>query len=96
MKIDEEFLREVGLSAMGEGERQAFLEYVQEELEVRVGEGIAEGLTEEKVREFRETEGREEAKAWLEENRPDYREVVKRTMEELKGEIKRNRLAILS
>ena len=95
MKFDEGFLREVGLSAMDEGEKRAFLSYVQEELEVRVGEGIAEGMTEEKIGEFQRAEG-EEARAWLEKNRPDYREVVQKTIRELKEEIKRNREAILS
>ncbi|MBQ6130083.1 hypothetical protein IJI72_00035 [Candidatus Saccharibacteria bacterium] len=96
MEFDEGFLREVGLSAMGEEEKQAFLDYAKEELEVRVGEGIAEGLTEEKIKEFQETATREEAQAWLERNRPDYEDVVKKAIEEFKGEIKRNRVAILS
>lgn len=95
MKLEEGFLREVGLSAMGEGEKQAFLDYVQEELEVRVGEGVAEGLTEEKIKEFQRAEG-DEVRMWLEKNRPDYKEVVWRTIRELKEEIKRNREAILS
>lgn len=95
MKLEEGFLREVGLSAMGEGEKQAFLDYVQEELEVRVGEGVAEGLTEEKIKEFQRAEG-DEVRVWLEKNRPDYKEVVWRTIRELKEEIKRNREAILS
>ena len=52
MEVDEEFLREVGLSAMPEDEREKFLAYVQEELEVRIGEEIAEGMTEEQMSEF--------------------------------------------
>ena len=46
MEFDEKFLREVGLAVMPEEEKRAFLDYVQEELEVRVGEEIAEGMTE--------------------------------------------------
>ncbi|MBQ1528118.1 hypothetical protein IIZ77_00530 [Candidatus Saccharibacteria bacterium] len=95
MEVDEGFLREVGLSAMPEEERRAFLDYVQEELEVRVGEEIAAGMTEEKMREFEEAATDEETKAWLEKNKPNYRELVAKTVEELKEEISRNRAKIL-
>ncbi len=95
MEVNEGFLREVGLSAMPEEERRAFLDYVQEELEVRVGEEIAAGMTEEKMREFEATMNDEEAKAWLEENKPNYQELVKKTVAELKEEISRNRSRIL-
>ena len=46
MDFDEDFLKEVGLSIMSEKERRAFLEYAQEELEVRIGEEIAAGMSE--------------------------------------------------
>ncbi len=96
MEVDEGFLREVGLSAMPEEQRQAFLDYVQEELEVRVGEEIAAGMTEEKMREFEEAANDEETKAWLEKNKPNYRELVMKTVEELKEEISRNKEKILA
>ena len=96
MEVDEGFLREVGLSAMPEEQRQAFLDYVQEELEVRVGEEIAAGMTEEKMREFEEAANDEETKAWLEKNKPNYRELVAKTVEELKEEISRNKEKILA
>ena len=95
MEIDERFLGEVGLSAMEGDERRAFLEYVQEELEVRVGEGIADGMTEEKMREFEETKSDEETREWLKTNRPDYKEIVAETIKELKAEISRNKEKIL-
>ena len=41
MEFDDKFLQEMGLSAMPEDQKKAFLEYVQEELEVRIGERIA-------------------------------------------------------
>ena len=96
MEINEEFLREVGLSAMPEAQRKAFLEYAQEELEVRVGEEIAEGMTEEKMREFEEAQTDEATEKWLNENKPNYREIVDKTIEDLKAEIARNRDKILS
>jgi len=48
----------------------------QEELEVRIGERISEGVSREKLDEFDRITGQSEATRWLEENRPDYREVV--------------------
>ena len=94
MEFDEKFLREVGLAVMPEDERRAFIEYAQEELEVRIGEEIAKGMSEEKMREFEDADD-EAALEWLKENKPDYKEIVKATVEELKGEISRNKDKIL-
>lgn len=80
---------------MPEEQREAFLEYAQEELEVRVGEEIAAGMTEEKMREFEEAKTDEETERWLKENKPNYRELVEKTIRELKDEISRNRSKIL-
>ena len=96
MEFDEKFLREVGLAVMPEEEKRAFLDYVQEELEVRVGEEIAEGLSEEKMKEFEEAETDEAAEKWLNENKPNYREIVQETIRDLKEEISRNKEKILA
>ena len=95
MEVDEKFLRDVGLSAMPEEQKRAFLEYAQEELEVRVGEEIANGMTEEKMREFEDAKTDEETEKWLNENKPNYREIVDKTIEEFRNEIARNRDRIL-
>ncbi len=94
MEFDEAFLREVGLAAMPEVEKKAFVEYAQEELEVRIGEEIAKGIEPEKMREFEEAND-EAALEWLRENKPDYKEIVKKTITELKEEISRNKDRIL-
>lgn len=91
MQFDEKFLQEMGLSAMPEDQKQKFLDYVQEELEVRIGERISRGLTEEQLNEFDMITDPAEAAKWLEKNRPDYREIVNRTIEEMKAEIRANR-----
>lgn len=91
MQFDEKFLQEVGLSAMPENQKQAFLRYVQEELEVRIGERISKGLTEIQLNEFDMITDQTEAAKWLEKNRPDYREIVTRTITEMKEEIRANR-----
>lgn len=91
MQFDEKFLQEMGLSAMPEEQKQKFLAYVQEELEVRIGERISKGLTETQLNEFDMINDPAEAAKWLEKNRPDYREIVNRTIEEMKAEIRLNR-----
>lgn len=96
MEFDDRFLQEMGLSAMPEEEKQRFLEYIQEELEVRIGERIAKGLTEVQLNQFDLITDQAEAAKWLEINRPDYREIVTRTIEEMKEEIRANRNRIVN
>ena len=95
MEFDEKFLQEMGLSAMPEDEKQKFLAYVQEELEVRIGERISRGLTETQLNEFDMITDPVEAAKWLEINRPDYREIVTRTINEMKEEIRANRSKLI-
>ena len=95
MQFDEEFLKEMGLSAMPEVEKQRFLDYVQEELEVRIGQRISKGLTEVQLNEFDLITDPNKAAEWLEKNRPDYREIVTRTIAEMKDEIRSNRAKLI-
>ena len=95
MQFDDKFLQEMGLSAMPEDQKQKFLDYIQEELEVRIGERISKGLTEAQLSEFDTITDPAEAAKWLEKNRPDYREIVNRTIEEMKDEIRANRARLV-
>ena len=96
MEFNENFLQEMGLSAMPADQKAKFLDYVQRELEIRIGERVSRGLTEYQLAEFDNiTEPREAAK-WLEKNRPDYREIVNRTIKEMKDEIRANRSKLIS
>ena len=96
MEFDENFLQEVGLAAMPEAQKQSFLDYVQVELEVRIGMKVAEGMDVAKLREFEAIEDDEEAVNWLKVNRPDYKEIVNNTIAEMKAEITANREKILN
>ena len=95
MEFNEQFLQEMGLSAMPEEEKRRFLDYIQEELEVRIGERISRGLTDEQLRQFDLITDQVEATEWLEKNRPDYREIVARTIEEMKEEIRASRAKLI-
>ena len=95
MEFNEQFLQEMGLSAMPEDQKQEFLDYIQEELEVRIGERISKGLTEVQLNEFDQITDQAEAAKWLEKNRPDFREIVARTINEMKDEIRANRTKLI-
>ncbi|MDO4612256.1 MAG: DUF5663 domain-containing protein [Candidatus Saccharibacteria bacterium] len=95
MQFDENFLQEMGLSAMPEEQKVKFLNYVQEELEVRIGERISRGLTDIQLNEFDMITDPVEAAKWLEKNRPDYREIVNRTVEEMKEAIRNSRSQLI-
>lgn len=52
MEINEDFLIEVGLQGMPEEQKEKFLAHTQEEFEMRVGEKMSEGLSQEQMLEF--------------------------------------------
>lgn len=52
IKIDEQFLNEVGLSGLPEAQKADFIKQTQEELETRVGEKMCEGMSLEQLKEF--------------------------------------------
>lgn len=137
MKFDENFLAEVGLSNLSPDRKEAFLAQAQEELELRVGEKMTEGMSDSQIEEFEGimqndqqvirkvvaelgidfrtdpiyqkllnrhgvTEGTWDIISeylsikWIQKNRPDYHDIVKSTIEELKAEIKGKSANILS
>ncbi|MCR5832848.1 MAG: DUF5663 domain-containing protein [Candidatus Saccharibacteria bacterium] len=95
MEFDDKFLADMGLSAMPEEQKRDFLAYVQEELEIRIGERISRGLSPAQLNEFDAITDPVEAAKWLEANRPDYREIVSRTIAEMKEEIRENRSRLI-
>ena len=135
-QLDDKFLQDVGLGELPADQKQAFLDHFREQLELRVGTRLSDGLSDAQLEEFESFIDRNEVKVngwisanvpdyqndqiyqqlksgapenipelvvlseyaslkWLGINRPDYREVVSQTMDELKREIISNRDAIL-
>jgi hypothetical protein len=135
-KLDDQFLKDLGLDQLPEDQKKAFLEHIYSQLELRVGTRLSEGLSDEQLGEFESFVDRDEQKVrnwvatntpdyandptfqqlqaaapegtteiimlseyaslkWLAMNRPDYRDVVKAVLEEIKQEIMSNRDAIL-
>lgn len=133
--IDDKFVDDLGLSALPKEEKDAFAEHIRNELEMRVGDRLTDGMSDESLDEFGYfVDGDEEgmrtwfsknlpdyrsdkqyqelaatqpdapevalmsqfgALKWLQLNRPDYPQVVARTLNELRQEIIANRDAII-
>jgi len=134
--LDDTFLEDVGLGALPEEQKRPFLQHVYDQLELRVGTRLSEGMSDAQLQEFESIIDRRDevvkpwleryipaypsdpvyqklqqsmnvaaddpalraefaATKWLEINRPDYRDVVSATLEELKQEIRANKDAIL-
>lgn len=53
MKLNERFLDEIGLSNLPSQDKQAFLEYVYSEVEMRVGDALSKDMTPEQIVEFK-------------------------------------------
>jgi len=135
-QLDDKFLEDIGLGELPDEQKKAFLQHIYEELEIRVGTRLSDGLSDQQLEEFEKIIDRDQATVdgwlsahvpdpssdevfkrmqealklepsdpvlraeftatkWLEVNRPDYRDVVKRVLEDLKAEILANRDAIL-
>ena len=131
-KFDDTFLEAVGLGALPEDQKAAFLENAQDQFEVRVGEKMNAQMTDDQVAEFEKIIDNDEetinrwlsnlgdyrsdeiyqriasrvenesdrvnnyvSAKWLDQNCPNYRQLIEQTLEELKQEIIANRAAIL-
>lgn len=73
-QLDDKFLQDIGLGDLPEPEKKAFLQHIYEELELRVGTKLSEGLNEQQMGEFEAFVDRDEDKvrAWFDKNLPDY------------------------
>lgn len=74
-QLDDQFLQDLGLDKMPEEQRQAFLQHIYDELELRVGTRLSDGMTDEQLAEFEAIIDRKEDVIvnWLTQNAPEYR-----------------------
>lgn len=96
IRVDEQFMEEVGLSDMPADEKQEFMQHAEEELEVRVGQRVGVGLSKEQLLEFSEIDDLDIATDWLNRYVPDFRDRVKAVFEDFKQEIASERDQILA
>lgn len=73
-QLDDKFLEEVGLGGLPDEQRQMFLDHFREQLELRVGTKLSEGLSDAQLQEFESFIDRNEEKvnAWIATNVPEY------------------------
>lgn len=73
-QLDDKFLEDVGLVSMPEEQKKAFLQHIYDELELRVGTRLSEGMSDSQLEEFESIIDRKAdvITAWLAEHVPDY------------------------
>ena len=73
-QLDDNFLNDLGLGTLPEEQKKAFLQHIYDELELRVGTKLSEGLDEMQLQQFEAFVDRDEEKvrSWFENNLPDY------------------------
>lgn len=73
-QLDDKFLQDVGLAELPEEQKKAFLEHIYQELELRVGTKLSDGLSEQQLQEFEAFVDRDDAKVreWFAAHLPDY------------------------
>ncbi len=96
IRVDDNFMMEVGLGDMPEAEARAFIDHAEEELEVRVGQKLSENLSDAELIEFTQIEDAMEARNWLENKIPGFQEVVLKVFRDFKDEIRAQRSQILA
>ncbi len=90
-RLDEELLKELGLSELPTEEKNKMFSHIYETLEMRVGTKLANQMTEDQLTEFESYIDKNDepgALKWLETNFPNYKQVVADELETLKSEIK--------
>lgn len=73
-QLDDQFLKDLGLEQLPEEQKQAFLEHIYNELELRVGVRLSEGLSEQQLSEFESFVDRRDDKVqeWISAHTPNY------------------------
>lgn len=73
-ELDDKFLNQVGLGALPEEQKKPFLQHIYQELEMRVGTKLSDGMSDAQLEEFGLIIDRndEVIKTWLNDNAPDY------------------------
>lgn len=97
-KLDNNFLKELGLDSLPAAEKNKMLAHIYETLEMRVGVKLASKMTDVQLDEFEGYINRNDQKGaltWLETNFPNYKDVVADELNKLKKEIKESASVIL-
>ncbi|NTW61109.1 hypothetical protein HGB24_00230 [Candidatus Saccharibacteria bacterium] len=74
-QLDEKFLDDIGLGEMPEDQKRPFLQHIYDELELRVGTKLSEGMSDKQLEEFEAIIDRKEdvVNRWLDQNNPEFK-----------------------
>lgn len=77
-QLDEKFLQDVGLADLPPDQKEAFLQHIYSELELRVGTKLSEGMSDNQLAQFEAFVDQDEQKvvAWFERYLPNYEEAA--------------------
>lgn len=73
-QLDDNFLQDLGLGALPDEQKKAFLQHIYEQLELSVGTKLSEGLAEPQMQQFEAFVDQNEDKVrdWFADNMPGY------------------------
>ncbi len=73
-QLDDKFLADIGLNDLPEDQKQPFLQHIYEELELRVGTRLSDGLSDEQLEQFEKIIDRDQptVEAWIQQFAPNY------------------------
>lgn len=73
-RLDDQFLKDIGLDGLPDEQKKPFLQHIYSELELRVGTRLSDGLSDSQLEEFEKIIDRDQEKiqSWLAEHAPNY------------------------
>ena len=73
-QLDDKFLTDIGLTNLPDDQKQAFLQHIYEELELRVGTRLSDGLSDAQLEQFEKVIDRDQAtiESWIAQYAPNY------------------------
>lgn len=73
-RLDDQFLKDIGLDGLPEEQKKPFLQHIYSELELRVGTRLSDGLSDTQLEEFEKIIDRDQDKiqSWLADHAPTY------------------------
>ncbi|NTW62001.1 hypothetical protein HGB25_01145 [Candidatus Saccharibacteria bacterium] len=74
-QLDDKFLQDIGLNELPEDQKKPFLQHIYNELELRVGTKLSDGMTDQQLQEFESIIDRKDdaISDWLAQHAPDYK-----------------------
>ena len=96
--IDDNFLQELGLGIIPQEEKDKMLAHIKQTLQDRIGTQVETRLDEAKLDEFDGVIGQNDQaaiNAWLENNLPDYKQIVEEEMGKIRTDIEPQVAAIV-